>query len=86
MPLSEDEQRQLEQIERDLAQEDPAFAGQLDGDRRRRVTVAAVILAVGMILMPVGVGLIPSAAMFGAIIGVAAMLAIIAALAVYLQS
>jgi DUF3040 family protein len=82
MPLSEDEQRQLEQIERDLAQEDPAFAGQLDGGRRRRVTVAAVILAVGMILMPVGVGLIP----FGAIIGVAAMLAIIAALAVYLQS
>jgi hypothetical protein len=85
MPLSEDEQRQLEQIERDLAQEDPPFAGQLDGGRRR-VTVAAVILAVGMILMPVGVGLIPSAAMFGAIIGVAAMLAIIAALAVYLQS
>ncbi len=85
MPLSEDEQRQLEQIERDLAQEDPAFAGQLDGGRRR-VTVAAVILAVGLILMPVGVGLIPSAAMFGAIFGVAAMLAIIAALAVYLQS
>lgn len=86
MPLSEDEQRQLEQIERDLAQEDAAFAGHLNGGQRRRVTVAAVILAVGMILMPVGVVLIPSAAMLGAIISVAGMLAIASAVGVYLLS
>lgn len=86
MPLSPNEQRQLDQIERAQAQDDPEFAGSPDGRQLRRVIVTAAVFGVGMILMPVGVALIPSAAMIGAIISVAAMLAIIAALAVYLLS
>jgi len=42
MPLSEDEQRQLDQIERDLAQE-PEFAGALAPGQRRRVILAAAL-------------------------------------------
>jgi len=82
MPLSEDEQRQLDQIERDLAQE-PEFAGALAPGQRRRVILAAALLAVGMTLLLIGVVTTHTAAL-GAIICTAAMLAIIAALAVFL--
>ena len=83
MPLSEDEQRQLDQIERYLAQE-PEFAGALAPGQRRRVLLAAVLLAVGMTLMLIGVVTMHTAALLGAIISIAAMLAIIAALAVFM--
>ena len=82
MPLSEDEQRQLDQIERDLAQE-PEFAGALAPGQRRRVILAAALLAVGMTLLLTGAVTTHTAAL-GAIICTAAMLAIIAALAVFL--
>ena len=82
MPLSEDEQRQLDQIERDLALE-PEFAGALAPGQRRRVILAAALLAVGMTLLLTGVVTTHTAAL-GAIICTAAMLAIIAALAVFL--
>ena len=82
MPLSEDEQRQLDQIERDLAQE-PEFAGFLAPGQRRRVILAAVLLGVGMTLLLTGVVTMHTAAILGAVI-VAAMLAIIAALAILL--
>ena len=85
MPLSEDEQRQLDQIERDLAQE-PEFAGFLAPGQRRRVILAAVLLGVGLILLLVGVVATQSAATLGVIISGAGMLAIIATLAVYLRS
>ena len=83
MPLSEDEQRQLDQIERDLALE-PEFAGALAPGQRRRVILAAALLAVGMTLLLTGAVTTHTAALLGAIIGIAAMLAIIAALAVFL--
>ena len=82
MPLSEDEQRQLDQIERDLAQE-PEFAGALAPGQRRRVILAAVLLAVGMTLMLTGVVTVHTAALLGATISIAAMLAIVATLAVF---
>jgi Protein of unknown function (DUF3040) len=82
MPLSEDEQRQLDQIERDLAHE-PEFAGLLAGEQRRRIILAAVLLSVGMIRLLTGVVTTQTAAMIGALIAVAAMLAIIAALAIF---
>ena len=83
MPLSEDEQRQLDQIERDLAQE-PQFAGFSAPGQRRQVILAAVLLGAGMTLLLTGVVTMHTAAVLGAVISVAAMLAIIAALAVFL--
>ena len=86
MPLSEDEQRQLDRIERDLVRQHPEFAGHLDRGQRRRVILAAALLGVGLILLLVGVVATQSAATLGVIISGAGMLAIIATLAVYLRS
>ena len=87
MPLSEDEQRQLDRIERDLVRQGPEFAGHLDRGQRRRVILAAALLGVGLILLLlVGVVASQSAATLGVIISGAGMLAIIATLAVYLRS
>lgn len=60
MPLSEHEQRLLEQIERALYAEDPKFASTVRGakmrrpSRRRRVQGAALFL-LGLVLLIVGV-------------------------------
>lgn len=86
MPLSEDEQRQLDQMARALAREDPQFARYLDGGQLRRVIIAAGVLGAGMILLLVGVVTAQSALMIGAIISVAAVLAIVSALALFLLS
>ena len=59
MPLSEHEQRLLEQMERALYAEDPKFASQLRGrdprsNFRRRIVLAAVGLIVGIVLLMTG--------------------------------
>lgn len=60
MPLSEHEQRLLEQIERALYAEDPKFASSVSGGRmskparRRRIQGAALFL-LGLVLLVVGV-------------------------------
>ena len=60
MPLSEHEQRLLDQIERALYQDDPKFAStvrssDLRTHMKRRLRRAAVILAVGFVLLLAGV-------------------------------
>ncbi len=60
MPLSEHEQRLLEQMERALHAEDPKFASALQGDRlrrrlRRRVALAVVGVLAGAALIAYGV-------------------------------
>ncbi|MFC0597117.1 DUF3040 domain-containing protein [Streptomyces palmae] len=60
MPLSEHEQRMLEQMERALYAEDPKFATALEGSglrthTRRRVYQAAAGFLVGIALLMVGV-------------------------------
>lgn len=60
MPLSEEELRMLEQMERALVAEDPKFASALRGSRmrshaRRRVLVAAAGFVVGVVLLMAGV-------------------------------
>ena len=60
MPLSEHEQRLLDQIERALYAEDPKFAStvrqtDLRTHMRRRLRRAAIVLALGFALMLVGV-------------------------------
>lgn len=60
MPLSEHEQRMLEQMERALYAEDPKFASALEGSglrtyTRRRVYQAAAGFLVGIALLMAGV-------------------------------
>jgi hypothetical protein len=60
MPLSEHEQRLLEQIERALIAEDPKFAstvraGRLRRPTRRRRLQGLVLFVVGLVLLVVGV-------------------------------
>jgi hypothetical protein len=59
VPLSEHEQRLLEQMERALYAEDPKFASQLRGrdprsSFRRRMVLAALGLIVGVVLLMTG--------------------------------
>ncbi len=60
MPLSEHEQRLLEQIERALYAEDPKFASTVRGGRlrkptRRRRVQGVAVFVVGLVLLVVGV-------------------------------
>ncbi len=60
MPLSEHEQRLLEQMERALYAEDPKLASTLRGadprrHHRRRVAIGVIGLIVGLVLLLVGV-------------------------------
>lgn len=59
MPLSEEELRMLEQMERALLAEDPKFASALRGSRvrshaRRRIALSAVGFVVGVVLLMTG--------------------------------
>jgi len=60
VPLSEDEQRLLEQMERALADEDPKFASALRGTslrshNRRRAVLGSIGFVVGVALLMAGV-------------------------------
>ena len=56
MPLSEDEQRRLDEIERALYREDPKFAARqtIERFRRRRMAIAGAAVLVGMVLLAPG--------------------------------
>jgi len=60
VPLSEEELRLLEQMERALVEEDPKFASTLRGtslrrSARRRAIVAGVVFVLGIVIMMAGV-------------------------------
>ncbi|MFB9377675.1 DUF3040 domain-containing protein [Kineococcus gynurae] len=60
MPLSEHEQRLLEQMERALSADDPKFANAMRGSRsgkaaRRRLLVGIAAVVVGLVLLVIGV-------------------------------
>jgi hypothetical protein len=60
VPLSEEEQRMLEQLEQALAAEDPKFASTLRGSsvrsrHRRFAFIAAAVFVLGIILLMTGV-------------------------------
>lgn len=80
VPLSEREQRLLEQMERALSAEDPRFASTLQGARsaavQRRLFIGAVIgLIVGVVLLVVGVlGQAPLISVLGFVVMFAAVL------------
>jgi hypothetical protein len=85
MPLSEHEQRLLEQIERALYAEDPKFASTVRGSKlrrpsRRRRLQGIALFAVGLVLLVVGVAVAPLRDLVGAVpvvsvVGFVAMLA-----------
>lgn len=59
MPLSEEEMRLLEQMERALVEEDPKFAHTLRGTvgqqaSRRRAVIAGIVFAVGVAVLMTG--------------------------------
>ena len=57
MPLSDDDRRRLEQIERALPEDDPDFAGRVGSDparRRVRLIMAGVMFVAGMVVLVAG--------------------------------
>ena len=79
MPLSEHEQRLLDQIERALYQEDPKFAStvrstDLRTHMKRRLRRAALVLAVGVLVMFGGlVSNVPAVGILGFVVMVGAL-------------
>jgi len=76
VPLSEDEQRRLDEMERALYRDDPKFAaGQsLQRLRSRRLVAAASVGLIGMILLVVGLIMSTLSPVVGAIISVTGFL------------
>ena len=56
MPLSEDDQRKLDQIEQALAKDDPRFAETVNIDRWRcrRIVLAGAAFTIGIVVLLVG--------------------------------
>jgi len=79
MPLSEGEQRRLDEIERALMTEDPSFASNIaiDQFRRHHVVLAAIAFVIGMVTLVAGL-LVTDASLW---IGVVIVLAGLAAMA-----
>ena len=79
MPLSEGEQRRLDEIERALKTDDPKFAANITIDRLRRhgAIVAGVIFALGMVAVVGGLVLADGLLWAGVIISLAGVGAMI---------
>ena len=86
MPLSEGEQRRLDEIERALKTEDPKFAANITIDRLRRhgAIVAIGLFVVGMIALVVGLVTADALLVVGIIISVLGALAMAAGVEMYL--
>ena len=85
MPLSEGEQRRLDEIERALKTEDPKFAANITIDRLRRhgAIVAVGLFVVGMIALVAGLVTADALLVVGIIISVIGALAMAAGVAMY---
>ena len=76
MPLSRDEQRKLDEIERSLNRDDPKFAAKVTMDRvrRSRVRIAAGMLVLGAVVIIVGLIVTLDVVGVGVVIVVAGLL------------
>jgi len=74
--LSNDEQRQLDEIERALREDDPDFAAAVDFGhvRRRRIIAPAATILLGLVLLVGGEIAAQSLLMAGVILGVTGFL------------
>ena len=90
MPLSEHEQRLLDQIERALYQEDPKFASSvratdLRTHMRRRLRRAGLVLALGFALLLAGL-IVGAGSSLGTFIGIAGFVVMVGALLLAMSS
>ena len=90
MPLSEHEQRLLDQIERALYQEDPKFASSvretdLRTHMRRRLRRAALVLTLGFAVLLVGL-ISFSGSPLGTVIGITGFIVMVGALLLAMSS
>ena len=85
MPLSEHEQRMLDEIERALYQDDPKFATSVNVSRirRRRPILAACAFLVGLVLLVVGVIATQSVLTLGVIVSVVGFLVMVASVGLF---
>lgn len=79
MPLSEHEQRLLDQLEAQLHAEDPKFANSLATEparplSTRRIVIGLLVLVVGLIVLLGGVAISQNAMIIGVIVGVVGFL------------
>ena len=87
MPLSEDEQRRLDEIERALRADDPKFAAGHSIERvwRRRTVAAAAVALIGVVLLVVGLVITQAALLVGVIISIAGFLAMVGGAAFFIR-
>ncbi len=87
MPLSEDDQRRLDEIERALQRDDPKFAAghSLERLRQRRLVAAGAVVLIGMVLLVVGLAVTQAALPVGVIISVAGFLFMVGGAAVLIR-
>jgi hypothetical protein len=87
MPLSEDDQRRLDEIERALQRDDPKFAAghSLERLRQRRLVAAGAVVLIGMVLLVAGLAVTQAAPLLGVIISVAGFLFMVGGAAVLLR-
>ncbi len=85
MPLSEHEQRMLDEIERALYQDDPKFATSVNVSRirRRRPILAGTAFLVGLVLLVVGVIATQSVLTIGVIVSVVGFLVMVASVGLF---
>ena len=87
MPLSEDEQRRLDEIERAIHRDGPQFvAGQsFERFRRRRVVAASAAVLIGMVLLVVGLVLTQATLVVGLIVSVIGFLSMVGGVALIIR-
>ena len=86
MPLSEDDQRRLDEIEQSLTRDDPQFVarGSMQWRRRRRLLGALMCFATGAVLLVTGLVTTHAVIVIGVIIAVAGLGAMVAAAGILL--
>ena len=87
MPLSEGDQRRLDEIERALQRDDPKFAAghSLERFRQRRLVAAGAVVLIGMVLLVAGLAVTQAALPVGVIISVAGFLFMVGGAAVLIR-
>jgi len=85
MPLSEHEQRMLDEIERALYENDPKFATSVDVTRmrRRRPIVSAVLFVIGLVALVVGVIATQNVLALGVAVSVVGFLVMVAGVGLF---
>ncbi|MBM9469238.1 DUF3040 domain-containing protein [Nakamurella leprariae] len=85
MPLSEHEQRMLDEIERALYKDDPKFATSVNVGRirRRRPIVAGITFFLGLVALVVGVIATQSLLALGVVVSVLGFLTMVAAVGLF---